>query len=60
MTEYKIYLLDKDNQITDAPEVLSCDSDEAAIIQVKQQLAHAYDIEIWEGRRLVATLKPTT
>lgn len=55
MPEYKLYRLDGAKRIARAADVLSADSDEQAVAAARS-LAKAGACEIWQGRRLVATI----
>ncbi len=55
MPEYKLYRLDGAKRIARAAEVLSADDDEQAIAAARN-LAKSSAFEIWQGRRLVATI----
>lgn len=55
MPEYKFYRLDGAKRIARAAEMISADSDEAAIAAARK-LAKSGAFEIWQGPRLVATI----
>ncbi len=55
MLEYRLYRLDGAKRIARAAEVLSADGDKQAIAAARK-LAKAGACEIWQGRRLVATI----
>jgi hypothetical protein len=55
MPEYKLYRLDGAKRIARAADVLSADSDDAALAAART-LGMASACEIWQGRRLVATI----
>jgi hypothetical protein len=55
MPEYKLYRLDGAKRIARAADVLSADSDEQAVAAARR-LAKTGACEIWQGRRLVATI----
>ena len=55
MPEYKLYRLDGAKRIARAAELLSADSDEAAVAAARK-LAKSGVFEIWQGPRLVATI----
>jgi hypothetical protein len=56
MPEYRLYELTRDNHITDVPETITCESDEAAILKA-QEMVDGHDIELWEGRRRLCRIK---
>lgn len=55
MPDYKLYCLDGARRIARAPDVISAESDEEAIAAARG-LGMASACEIWQGRRLVATI----
>ena len=55
MPEYKLYCLDGAKRIARAADVLCADSDEKAVAAART-LGMASACEIWQGRRLVATI----
>ena len=55
MAEYKLYRLDGAKRIARAADVLSADSDGAALAAART-LTKSGSFEIWQGRRLVATI----
>ena len=55
MPEYKLYRLDGAKRIARVADVLSADSDAQALAAARR-LAKAGACEIWQGRRLVATI----
>jgi hypothetical protein len=55
MPEYKLYRLDGAKRIARAAEMLSADSDEAALTAARK-LTKTGSFEIWQGGRLVATI----
>ena len=55
MPEYKLYRLDGAKRIARAAEVLSAVSDDQALAAARS-LAQSGAFEIWQGRRLVATI----
>ena len=55
MPEYKLYRLDGAKRIARAADVLSADSDEAAVAAARS-LAKSGACEIWQGARLVARI----
>jgi len=55
MPDYRIYCLDGAGKISFAEE-LSASSDEEAIAKAHRLKQKALKCEVWQGRRLVATL----
>ena len=55
MPDYKLYCLDGARRIARAPDVIEAASDEQAVAAARG-LGKATACEIWQGRRLVATL----
>lgn len=55
MPEYKLYRLDGAKRIARAADVLSADSDDDALAAARA-LAKSRSFEVWQGRRLVATI----
>ena len=55
MEDYRLYCLDGAQRIQRAAEVINARSDEEAIAQARA-LEKPTACEIWQGRRLVATL----
>ena len=53
---YYAYVIGDDNHVTSRIDLL-CDDDEEAIRYVKQ-LVDGQTVELWQGTRRVATLKP--
>ncbi len=53
---YRIYTL-KSGRITDPPEVIECEDDDAAIKQAAAQLKNT-PLEVWEGERRIIYLEP--
>jgi hypothetical protein len=56
MQDYYAYLLDPDGHIQMRVDLL-CQDDEAAKERAKQ-LVDGHDVELWNGNRKVAALKP--
>jgi hypothetical protein len=56
MTEYRAYVIGRDDRIVSARELV-CENDEAAIAEVKKLLL-GRTIEIWSGNRFVIRLDP--
>lgn len=59
MKEYKLYVLNDSNHIFCPAQRVSAFDDEGAI-GAAHSLANRHAVEIWEGARLVACLKPPT
>ncbi len=57
MRAYRIYSFDKDGHIREAPEIVECEDDDAAIQHAKQ-LINGKAIEVWEKGRCVLRLFP--
>ena len=55
MSDYRLYCLDRDGQITLA-EWIEADSDEEAITRARELRPNVYKCEIWQKNRLVAKL----
>ena len=55
MADYKVYCLDGTRRIARAPDVICADSDAQAIAAARG-LGKKTACEIWQGRRLVATI----
>ena len=56
MPEYKLYRLDGAKRIARAAELLNADGDEQAIAAARRLTGAGGACEIWQGRRLVATI----
>ena len=57
MRDYKLYCLDGTKRIQRAADVISARSDEDAI-DIARGLDMPMACELWQGRRLVATIPP--
>jgi hypothetical protein len=57
MPEYRIYTLKNGRNIAAPPEVVEWPTDLRAIEEAKI-LLDRYDIEVWQGERLVIRLRP--
>jgi hypothetical protein len=58
MTEYRAYIVGSDGHFRDAI-AMNCDSDETASQRAnKLAQAETSEIELWQGSRMVAALKP--
>jgi hypothetical protein len=53
MPDYRVYPIDGKGHIVDAPNVVTCDSDQEAIEQARA-LANSHDVELWDGARRVS------
>ena len=58
MPVYCIYTLLDCNTIATTPSELECASDKEAI-EGANALLYRYDVEVWQGPRIVIRLKPT-
>lgn len=56
MPTYRLYLVNRENHITQAPEILTSDSDEDAVERAKQ-IVDGHDVEVWQGSRLITVIK---
>jgi hypothetical protein len=54
---YRAYILDEKGRISSFRELICADDDEAK--QKVAQLLDGHDIEVWQGRRQVFTLRHT-
>jgi hypothetical protein len=59
MGDYRLYCLDGAKRIQRAAEVISAPSDDQAIAAARD-LAKPMACELWQGRRLVATIPAAT
>ena len=57
MREYRLYCLDGAKRIQRAAEVITAQDDEGAI-DIARGLDMPLACELWQGRRLVATIAP--
>ena len=53
--EYRFYSIKEDGHIAQPPRTVDCPNDDAVLAEVKQ-LVDGFDIEIWQGPRVVAYL----
>ena len=53
MPDYRIYVLNPQGHIAEPPQIVTCDTDQAATEQARQLLEDR-DFEVWQGPRLVA------
>ncbi len=58
MANYRLYCLDGAGRITGAADVIEAPSDEDAIAAARDRAPDSH-CEIWQGRRLVATIPAT-
>jgi hypothetical protein len=58
MPEYRIFPLTSDNHIKNAPALVVCENDSAALEQAKKML-DGHNLEVWEGTRRVTRLNST-
>ena len=58
MTEYRIYSLTSDFQITGRPAMIECEDDDEAVA-VARETVNGHDIEMWEAGRFVTRIKST-
>jgi hypothetical protein len=56
MPNYRAYQLKPDGHIDGVPTIITCDDDQAAIKETKA-LVDGKDIELWDGTRLVITIR---
>jgi hypothetical protein len=56
MKEYSIYLFDSGH--VNATYMITAANDDDAIQQAKEAYLESFHLDIWEGRRFVARLKP--
>ncbi len=55
MVEYRLYCLDRDGRI-DLAEVIHASTDEEAVAKARALKRRTLKCEVWQDRRLVATL----
>jgi hypothetical protein len=58
MPEYRIFPLSTDNHIANAPALVVCENDSAALEHAKTML-DGHDLEVWQGTRRVTRLNST-
>jgi hypothetical protein len=59
MPSFRAYTISKDRHVTVAPSVvIICENDQDGLQQA-QQLAGEDEIELWDGPRFIARLKPS-
>ena len=57
MPSFRAYTISKNRQVTVAPSVV-CENDQDGLQQARQ-LVGEYEIELWDGPRFIARLKPS-
>lgn len=57
MPDYKFYAIKENGHVSGPPDIVFCDSDPAAL-ETARRLQAGSDIEIWQGRRLIAYVTP--
>ena len=57
MPEYRIYQMARDNPSTWLVEAPNFETDAHAVERARHHAETGRDIELWEGRRLVASMK---
>jgi hypothetical protein len=55
MPEYRIYRMTKGGDISGPADIVEC-ADEAEALQKARQYIDGYDVELWEGSRLLCRL----
>ena len=58
MPSYRAYPVSKNRQVCATPPVVIVCEDEQDGLRQAQQLVEDFDIELWDGPRFVARLKP--
>ncbi len=53
MPQYRVYKINRDGHIAEAPVLMDCADDQDAAEQAKQYI-DGKDIEVWQGNRRVA------
>lgn len=59
MPEYRLYFIDVTRGITKPATVIDCPTDEDAVAVAEGHRAE-HILEIWDGKRLVARIEPTS
>jgi len=59
MPKYRIYQVATNNRNTWLAEIINCENDERAIERGRHSAEAGTSVEVWEGRRLVASIKMT-
>jgi hypothetical protein len=57
MRDYRIFRLDAAGNTLGPSKIISCENDQEVVNKVRQVIG-AETIEIWEGSRRVATIRP--
>ena len=57
MPAYRIFAISDDDYIVGPPASVICESDQAAVRKA-ERLKSNYDIEVWDGSRLIACVEP--
>jgi hypothetical protein len=57
MREYRIFRLDASGNIVGPSKIITCEDDQEVMNKVRQVIGDE-TIEIWEGPRRVATIRP--
>jgi hypothetical protein len=57
MPAYRVYFIDADGRIYQAPQILECADDREATERARQYI-DGKDIQVWERDRLVAKFPP--
>jgi hypothetical protein len=57
VANYRFYVLDKDDHVTEPPHVFEWPDDDAAV-EKAAQLLNGRVIEVWDHSRLVSRLEP--
>jgi len=56
MPDYRFYTIEQDGHITTPSAELHLPNDAAALSEAKK-LVNGHDVEIWQGKRIVAKIK---
>jgi len=56
MPDYGIYEIDKSGRLVGPPRHITCGDDEDAVRKARP-LMDGYDIEVWQGARVVAQIR---
>jgi hypothetical protein len=56
MSDYRVYAVGLDDHFVDAPIILRRGNDQAAIEEA-HAMVDGHDLELWDGARLVATIR---
>jgi hypothetical protein len=55
MPDYRLYTVDKGGHVMEAPQVVTCPSDEEAVAKARS-MVNGLDLEVWDGARVVAEI----